>query len=242
MITRVGDPGPFDDEQLQQLASRLASTPQKKLYRVAEDLTQARILEQELRVKGYQSSTYQVDGGYEVYAVTSAKVGLREAEDSGAFKRLAFGQYMFEKNASWEMHHYPFDDGSIWRVATDEDGNQILIKEVSDFDKNQVKRVPKEDNVRTASLSVEDDSWVHILFNDASDFYDALMASPLRTQVMAWLNERANTMLQGMVHEFKIPNDKLTDLEDMVKSNLGHQIKDLTTLQDFVKAFAENVY
>lgn len=244
MITRVGDPGPFDDEQLQQLASRLANTPQKKLYHVAENLTQARILEQELRVKGYQSSTYQVDGGYEVYALASARVDLQKAEDSGLFKRLAFGQYVFEKNASWEMHSYPFDDGSIWRVALDEDGNQILVKEVSDFDKNQVKRVPKEDNVRTASLgtATHNDTWTHILFNDLSDFYDALMGSSLRTQVITWLDDRANNMLRQLAQEFKIPNDKLADLESMVMGNIDHQIKDLTTLQAFVKAFAENVH
>lgn len=150
MIRRTSDFSLFSDKELSKIASAIQKAESKKLFDTFDNIENARIAKKELRVMGYDAEVYTVGNKHEVYMIMPEKISLREAENSGSFKKLAWGRYVFEKEASLEMHNYSFDDGSIWRVSNDEDGTPVLIKEVGE-DEEEIIRGNGSNNLSKAA-------------------------------------------------------------------------------------------
>ncbi len=70
-------------------------------------------------------------------------IGYKEAMFSGMFKRIGWGEYLYNGRVDDFATKYNFDDGSIWRVEKDDEGNEFLVKEV-DKDNNLLRTASNE--------------------------------------------------------------------------------------------------
>lgn len=65
---------------------------------------------------------------------TNIKLAYNENKDK--FKRVAWGEYVYAAytGSNGYQEKYAFDDGAIWYIETDEQGNQYIVKQVDDSD------------------------------------------------------------------------------------------------------------
>ena len=104
----------------------------KKLFDIAKDKEEADLMKAELNMKGFVVSLEPFENGFRVFVIPGEIVDYREAIESGMFQKLAWGHYTFIKRSDYNNGKYNFDDGSIWKIITDEDGKEFLAKEVDD--------------------------------------------------------------------------------------------------------------
>jgi len=151
MIRRINDYSYINDEEFEKIASVINES--KKLVKITDDIDHAHVIANELQNK-YDAQIEQVKNNYYIYAKPKQKVLLNEAKSSGFFKKIAYNQYQFNKQANnplgWQ--HYDFDDGTIWKVMTAKDGKEYLVKEVNDKTNEVIRQV--YDTVKNNSLII----------------------------------------------------------------------------------------
>lgn len=252
MIRRVSDYSALSDKDLNKLASIVKEQDNKQLHDSVEDQNLAHTIAAELRVKGFKTEVTKIGKIYNVYKIVPESIPLHEAENSGNFKKIAWGHYSFQKNSSLEMNSekYNFNDGSIWVLSSDENGNQVLIKKVEDDDEeNVIRNVNNDSNVRFASndenslLKYANDKSVNaiskILYKEElnSNFLKDILVSEAKSLIFNMLDSKLDNMISAKIANFGI-NDKeiANEIKSLVAIALGDNINSVEGLHHFVSA------
>lgn len=133
MITRVSS---SNDMNLDKVAKIVNEQENLKLFDTVSD-KQLGITVKELELQGYKVKVDIVKPNVNnVYIIKQKKLPIKEAKLSGNFKKLAWGKYQYIVG---KTNKFGFDEGSIWTVIKDEDGNEYLVKEISDDEERIVR-------------------------------------------------------------------------------------------------------
>lgn len=133
MIKRVSDYSGIDDKTFNYIKEVLDK--KNTLIDIVDTEKEAINMQMELNVKGQKTEIIPYGNKFKILACNKQdKVDLREAKNSGMFKKLAWGRYYFTKENKLGDKSYDFDDGSIWKVVKGEDGIEYLIKEMNNED------------------------------------------------------------------------------------------------------------
>lgn len=245
MIKRTNDYNVFSDDELNKIANVVKKSENRKLYDIYDDRNKAHIVKDELQIKGFKADVFSSGGKYHVYASTPDSISLEKAESSGQFKKLAWGRYCFQRESA--IGNFDFDDGSIWKLSSDENGNPILIKEVMDEDEEEVVR----NNTKTANLVKQ----ATIYTNDSnlnaitqmiygqplnSTFVTDLMASNAKQSVFDMLDGKIDTIVTSKLDSAGIEDQTVVDeLKNLISSSLGSQITDDETLESFISTYLD---
>lgn len=252
MIRRTSDFSLFSDQQLQKIAKVVEEKESKKLFDTYNDEEKARITAKELKVQGYLTELYQAGDKWKIYIRTPETVALKEAEKSGSFKKVAFGRYIFERNSSLEMHEYPFNHGSVWRVVADENGNQVLIKECDDENEEEViRKTASLNKVASAFAYVDGQNFNNVfkvIFNITAlnqvgtDFLNDLYngtAANLQTYFIEKLNEDLDQYVNQIVGAKALEQTETDAVKAAIKENFD--AGQFVVLQDIDKTIEEYV-
>lgn len=145
MITRSEDFSIFDQKSLNKIANIINN--QSKLIDLVNDETQAIKLKKELELKGFYAEIIPYGSKFKVTAKQKERIDLRLAQESGNFKKLAWGRYCFQRESGIGAFSYDFDDGSIWKVIKGEDGNEYLVKEIDEQSEEVIRTKVASDKV-----------------------------------------------------------------------------------------------
>lgn len=165
MITRSEDFSVLDQQSLNKLANIINN--QSKMVDLVDDKSKAVKMQKELELQGFSAEVIPHGSKYKVTAKQKERIDLRKAQESGMFKKLAWGRYCFERESRLGAFSYDFDDGSIWKVVKGEDGNEYLIKEVDDNDKEVIRT-----KVASNDISINDDNYktaMKLAFNNENE-------------------------------------------------------------------------
>lgn len=245
MIKRTNDFSSLSDSELNKIASVVKKNESKKLYDTYEDRTEAHIVKAELEIKGFKADVFTSGNKYHVYATTPESVTLEEAENSGQFKKLAWGRYCFQRESA--INDYNFDDGSIWKVSQDEHGNSILIKEVSDEDEDEVIRngaTKVASVVKKASYANDNNltSITQMLYGQQldSNFMNDLLASNAKQGVLDMLDQKFDTVVAEKLTSAGIEDPTVVEeVKNLVSTSIGSQITDDETLENFITSYLD---
>ena len=239
MIRRISDYSYIDDSAFEKIANVVNDS--KKLIKIVEDEDHAQIIAKNLQVN-YDTKIEYINNNYYIYAMPKQRIALDEAKSSGFFKKIAYNQYQFNKQANnplgWQ--HYNFDDGTIWKVMTASDGKEYLVKEIDK--NNQIIRQPcekiKNNLIITANKHIANSQikqLCNILYGDVnSDFINDLDKSfNLFTMLtnkldliidseLKYLNIQSNQYKQDIYNKIiqGIKNNKITNrkqISDLIK-------------------------
>lgn len=198
----------LDDEAIAKLANVIDN--QEKTIKVTDSYEEAQQVAKQSRLEGYKTSIINYGDSFHISIKPRVEVNLQDAEQSGQFKKLAFGRYAFTKQANNPLgiQHYNFDDGTIWKVIKAKDGKEYLVKEVDDSDDSKVIRsVDNKMTKATVLASSKLDTkqlfrLAKILYDNPSDDFinDLLYTSVdvLAKTVTAKLNRVVNTELEAL--------------------------------------------
>ena len=201
MISRLSaDMDWLDDNELQRLARVV--TKKGKLYNVVASKEAANQTCAMLQARGYAAFAERVDDDlYKVmYSGTKNRLRVADAQAMGLTK-CADGAYRaFEREAG--VYDYDFDDGAVWRVESDENGEEYLVKSVDDDGKV----------IRTAGAHVEafvtSENYVdalHLLYGDGlcdAFINDVEHDGALRAALVASLNTKVEAKVKSAVRMF----------------------------------------
>lgn len=121
----------ISDDFFNNIQKIISEQENKTLYSIAT-FEKAKQEENELKLKGYNVKIEPWLNEYKIYIIDSPSIKLSDARKSKAFKKLAWGNYYAFQKQSDVNNKYDFDDGSIWKVCKDENGEEYLIKEVNE--------------------------------------------------------------------------------------------------------------
>ncbi|AEO93275.1 gp4 [Bacillus phage G] len=229
MIRRTDDYSVLPDNELSKIISAVEKKEKVKLFDSFDNRREAEIAKSELELQGFNAVIEKTASKYNVKTVKDLVVNLEEAEKSGQFKKLAWGRYCFQRESGvGDLFEYDFNDGSIWKSATDENGNAILVKEVEDDDEDivvrniqdnrqQTKMASKHSEVRYAS-DITIKNIAKILYD--TDFSDTFLHSAT-PEVKNSLYKMFNTDFDKLVVS-KLKEQNITDEKEV------NEIKKLT--------------
>lgn len=244
MIKRTNDFGSLSNNELNKIANAVKKAESKKLYDTYEDRNEAHIVKAELEIKGFKADVFASGNKYHVYATTPESVELTDAENSGQFKKLAWGRYCFQRESA--IGDFNFDDGSIWKLSQDENGNSILIKEVSDEDEDEVIRdgVTKVANSVVKKALYANDSNITSLTkmlygNDLDEnFVKDLLSSNAKQGVLDMLDQKFDTVVSNKLNTAGLVDQTVVgEIKDLISNSIGNQITDDETLENFITSY-----
>lgn len=246
MIRRTTDDAVFNESELKNLANIINKQNSKKLYKVCMTQEDALIAIKELKLNGYNYDIVDKGDRCFLYSVQPESIDLREASASGQFKKLSWGRYSFQKvNAIGDFQKYNFDDGSIWKVITGQDGKQYLVKEVDDEDEDRVIRTKLGNLQKKAELSVDQsniNTIIPILFGNNNTFLIELLKSNIGNQIVDFVKQSFN-----MIVEEKLKNMNVTDqsIKDLVVNNISNkvlsgEIKNIDSINYEIEIYLQN--
>lgn len=248
MIRRTDDYSALSDKELNKIANIVKKAESKKLYDTCEDINKANLIATELKVKGFKTEIFKVENKYQVFASAPDSVSLENAEKSGQFKKLAWGRYSFQKESAVGMFDFNFDDGSIWRVSQDDEGNQILIKEVDDENEEEVVRgVQNLNHVKTAGcdnlkyVSKNTMSKIaSILYGPQNEDWIQLILSSDHQSILRKLDEKFDEFLNDKIANCKITNDdEIKEVKNLIFAALDSEISSTDNLDNFLNHYIQ---
>ncbi len=201
MISRLSaDMDWLGDDELQRLARVV--TKKAKLYNVVASAEAANKTCAMLQARGYTAFAEKTNDDFYKVMYSGEKRRLRVADASAlGLTKCTDGLYRsFEREAG--VYDYDFDDGAVWRVESDENGEEYLVKTVDDEGKV----------VRTASANTE-------AFVTSENYVDALRLlygeglcdafvndvehdSALKAALIASLNTKVEAKVKSAVRMF----------------------------------------
>lgn len=248
MINRVNDIDVISNDSFEKLAKIIKEKGSKKLYRICSSNEDASVAIRELKVQGYNSKVEKLGNNINVYKIIPEMIELNKAEQTNNFKKLAWGRYCFQKNNSINgFEEYNFDDGSIWRVITDENGKEYLVKDVDDDNEDKVLRK------KTASLSkiaaYTDDntmnSIIKVIYNTDIDsqFLSDLVSSSLKQNIFSLLDEKINVLITEATQQKNIVDTTVIDnLKEYISTNIANNtITDLNTFNNILNSRVDEI-
>jgi hypothetical protein len=246
MIKRTDDFSAFSDSEFNKLAEVVKKAENKKTFDTYDNENAAEIAAAELRVKGFNSKIERVAGKFKVSTIQEEVVSLQEAEKSGQFQKVAFGRYCFQRAAEiGQLFSYNFNDGSVWKLATDESGNQVLIKEVDDEDEDAPVR--QNSNVRVAAKKKKEVRYTSDLSfkSIASILYDASFgdtflhdATPeVKTALYNMFNAKLDSIISTKLAELNIDDENIVDdIKKLTATALTMDVNSKYTLSKFINS------
>jgi len=148
VIKRVSDEI-FDNDTFTRIAESMHKQS-KKLFSVVNSEAEAKQVQHDLNVNGYQANYEKAGKYYNVYySPTTPKFKVDE-NVLKSFQNVGDNKYRaYKKSTVAGLYDYDFDDGSIWTLKTYEDGQQYLVKEVEDDNEDKVirKKVASRNNI-----------------------------------------------------------------------------------------------
>ena len=246
MIRRVGDSGIFSNETLEKIAKVVEKKENIKLFDIVDSEAKANLIKKQLRVQGYQVKIEKHGDKFKVFAIIPDKVKFEEALESGTFKKLAWGRYSFQKEAGLGMFKYDFDEGTIWRVMTGEDGQEYLIKEVDDEKEDEVVRIKVASN---EEIMVNDNTVktvLKILYDnlDQNDFIKDVLSSNVKPQIYSMLNEKLVKAIDQSIdsNQFIKSPRYVADLKGVVKIAINEsKLDSKKQLENLVSEYTEEL-
>lgn len=236
MINRVSDINIMSEDSFENLAKIMRQKDQKKLYKICKDNTEAEIAIKELKIQNYNHSIEKIGNNINVYRVLPEMVELSEAEKTNNFKKLAWGRYCFQRcNSINNFQEYNFDDGSIWRVITDENGKEYLVKDVDDNDDDKVLRVKSASLIKKAEYSTDStiNNVLKIIYNDIDSQFinDLISSSTIKQGLYTMLDDKINILILESTQQNNITNNETIDnLKNYISTNISNNtIVDLNT-------------
>ena len=157
-----------------------------------------------------------------------------------------YGRYSFQKvNAIGDFQKYNFDDGSIWKVITGQDGKQYLVKEVDDEDEDKVVRTKLAKLQKKAELLVDQNninSIVPVLFGNNNQFVSELLNSNIGSQVIDFVKQKFNSIVDEKLQAMNITDQSI---KDMVINNISNkvlsgEIKNIDSIKYEIETYLEN--
>lgn len=234
MISRVDDFNILSSESFDKIAKVVYNNESKKLYKICNSNEEAVIATNELKLEGFKCAIDKVGNIINVYRIIPERVELKQAELDGGFKKLAWGRYCFQRQNSINgLTDYNFDDGSIWRLVTGDDGKEYLVKDVDDADDNKVVRkkvasMEKKANKYTTDSNIK--NTLQIIYNDSSignsAFVSDLILSPIKDSLYSLLDEKINELIdeklqqQAIMESTTIDNVKNFIAENITSNNI----------------------
>lgn len=250
MISRVGDFGSLTNDSFEKIAKIVKEKNNKKLYKTCNSQIEASIAIKELKVQGYKSTVEKLGNNINVYSIIPESIELSIAENDGGFKKLAWGRYCFQKcNSINNFTEYNFDDGSIWRTITGEDGKQYLVKEVNDEDENLVIR-KTAGLTKKASVFVTDQTInkvIQVIYNDQtivnSPFFSEIISSGLKQGIYDFMNTKIDKLIDEKVQQQNIyDSNAIQNLKEYISININNNtIYDLNSFNTCIESRIEEV-
>lgn len=251
MIRRTDDYSAFSNKDLNKIANVVKKAESKKLYDIYENADEAHVVAAELKIKGFHSDVYQVGGKFQVFASTPDSISLEQAEQSGQFKKLAWGRYSFQKESAIGMFDFNFNDGTIWKLSQDENGNQILIKEVEDDNEDEVVRNKQmNNNVKTAGVKkiasyVSDNTFskvAGIFYGPQNeDWIQLILSTDQKYSIMNKLNDKFDKVVNEKIANCQITDeDEIDEVKGLIMTALATDISSLESLDNFLNHYVQD--
>ncbi|MDF2534302.1 MAG: hypothetical protein K0R18_459 [Bacillales bacterium] len=250
MIKRTDDYSVFSSKELNKIASAIEKAESKKLFDTFDSKKEADVCAAELKVNGFKTEVEEtVNGKFKVYTAKLQHVSLNEAEESGQFKKLAWGRYCFQRESGvGELFNYNFNDGTIWKLATDENGAPVLVKEVEEDEEETPVRNPQlAQQTKTAATKRKDVRYTsdvsfktiaNILYD--SSFGDAFLhdATPeVKHALYAMFNQKMDKLIISKLAEHGITDDDAVDeIKKLAATALTMEVNSKYTLSKFINS------
>lgn len=253
MIRRTDDFSALSNNDLSKIANVVKKTENKKMYDSFEKESDAQLASSELKIQGYKTSIKKVANRYELYAERPDSVPFDEAEKSGQFKKLAWGRYCFQRESAIGLFEYPFNDGSIWKLSQDENGQPVLIKQVDEENEEDVVRFDEKNTKETTTKVAGKkrkfdfvnanslDSVSKILYNSKinHELKKDIVVSNSRN-LLNNMNEKFNKMIDEKLKEIGISSDDEEEVKSLILTALNQEIVSRDSLNLFLRKFKQH--
>jgi hypothetical protein len=227
MIKRISD-NQILPQQLEKIAEAVAKKESIQLFDIV-DKDKVELVKKQLRIQGYDVKTESVGDKVKVYAIMPEKVKFIDAIESGAFKKLAWGRYSFQRESTLGMFKYDFDDGSIWKVIKDaQNGEEYLIKEVTDDENEDIVRNKTASNNKQQFVNDDNVKYIiSMLYNDidTSLLHDIQGEADIKSRFYSMLNTKFERQVEAIAlnnHFIQSP-DYIADLKGVIKTALDNK-------------------
>ncbi|MNC06193.1 hypothetical protein D3C75_536980 [compost metagenome] len=147
------------------------------------------------------------------------------------------------------MFDFNYNDGSIWKISQDENGNNVLVKEVDDEDEDSVVRAPSLNNLKTASSSKLSIVSEKTFGKVASMFYgqqdenwiQLILSTDSRHSIIGKLNEKFESVVNEKLAECQISDsNEQDDVKNLIATALENEINSVESLNNFLKNYIQD--
>lgn len=230
MINRINDFNCFDDSDFLKLKTILNKEKTNCLNKKEAELHK--------NIKN-NVNIQETINGYQV--VDNDKINFNEAILSGLFKKVAWGEYLYNGRQDNFSSKYSFDDGSIWKVEKDENGNEYLIKEIDDD--NNLVRVASDEKIIINNKNCENAINLLSIFQDKDEILNYILNDK---NIKKLVFEKINNDIKNYIQEYISKNkyieskDILEDIMNIVGRLLNsNEIKTLSDLDKTIKTICD---
>jgi hypothetical protein len=235
VVNKINDFNCFDDSEFLKLETVL-NRKSEATYKTKK--------EAELH-KNLTNGTY-IDKNINGYSVKSLdKIAFDKALESGLFKKVAWGEYLYSSFTGRNdvfPEKYSFDDGSIWKVEKDEDGNEYLVKEIDD-EENLVRTASGKSGNYVTTGNFEELAKILSVFKDKEAIADYVISDK---NINKYLFKVVNDKLEDYVKSYITDNDyteSKENLEDILniisKMVKDEEIKNISDLNETIKTVCD---
>lgn len=169
--------------------------------------------------------------GYEI--TNKDKIDFESALSTGLFKRIAWGEYLYNGRNDTFPDKYNFDDGAIWKVEKDSDGHEYLVKEIND-DGELLRTAGKNSNIYISSSNCKEAINLFSIFKDKDEILNFILnderinkiifedlSSKIENYVKQYMSDN------GYIESKDLLNDIMNIISKMLKTNDITSIKEL---------------
>mgnify|MGYP001026582251 CR=1 FL=1 len=248
MITRVGDNNLLNDKQYELISNAIENHNKKKVVDIVDDESIALLLKKQLKVQGYKCQINKIGNKYKVIAILPEMIKFDDALKTQGFKKLAWGKYFFQRESALGLFKGDFDDGSVWKVITSENGEEYLVKEVCDDDEEKVIRTK---TAKTNNTNIVDDENVKTVISILYDidkcnnaFVDDLLGSNIKSEIHSFLNKKLTNLISNSLqknHFIQSP-EYISDVNEIVKTAInGKSINSMAKLNELIHKYTNDM-
>jgi hypothetical protein len=259
MIRRTDDFSGLSNQDLSKIASVVSKKESKKLFDVYDSEKKAVLASSELKINGYQVEVLKNGEKYDVYTIQPDTVTFDDAEKSGQFKKLAWGRYCFQRESKLGLFDYNFNDGSIWKLSTDAQGNKVLVKQVEEENPDETIRFADTEqkqqidvDLTTTKVAANKRTRFDFVNPNSLDavskiLYNAKLNAELRKDIIVSnsknllnsMNVKFNEMVDEKIEEMGLTGDK-EEIKSLMLTALDEEITSRETLNSFLKKFKQD--
>lgn len=248
MIRHVSDNDILSNKELEKIAEAITKKENSQLFDIV-DKDKAELVKKQLRIQGYDVKLEPAGDKVKVYAIMPEKVKFIDAIESGAFKKLAWGRYSFQRESAIGMFKYEFDDGSIWKVIRDaRSGEEYLIKEVTDDENEDIVRNKLASNNNQHQFVNDNNvnNIINMLYDNinTSLLHDIQAEADIKSRFYSMLNTKFEKQIEAMAlnnHFIQSP-DYIADLKGVIKTALDNkQLNSNKNLDKLINEYNEQI-